>query len=216
MRLSHLVVLIATAATTSATTSIAYAEPAEVEEGPPPDFAVAPPPPAVQPVQVILPPEIKLKPRVPTKFVAIPRLSLTYVNAVQDHLIGSNFAVDLMAARGNLEVGLTLQVDAGQTLTSLTFVWPQWGVTMRWQIADSRVRLGFGFDLGFLVFLRVTDPGGTMTAFSMSPRFDAAVDLARWSQGRALLLTVRAGFSALLGADDIPAGSVSAGLGVRL
>ena len=198
--------------------------PPPVEEGPPPEFAppppvlvpVPPPPPLDQPPPLPGPfvPVVLEKPKPKSRFSVAPRVSLSYLYASEDHLVGANLALDLMAAGPKLAAGATIQADIGKTVTGLTYAWVQWGARLRWKIG-TRVQLGLGAGIGFLFFERATVRNDPMKAFTFGPELDGAIDLVQFSDGRALFLTARTGFSIVLLSFQPIVAQLSAGLGFR-
>lgn len=191
------------------------APPQQPEPLPPPTTmppAVAPPPPAI--VVEGLPEELRPKPRVKARFSASPRVNIGYTYAVEDHLIGANIAVDLMAETPKFAGGGTVQLNLGRTVTGLTFAWLQWGGRFRWAVS-SRARLGFGFNVGFVFFERATVRNDPMKAFTFGPELDLAVDLVQFGQNKALFLSANAGFAAMVLAFQPVAATLGSGLGIR-
>lgn len=199
------------------------APPPDEPQQPPPDPLPPPtmPPPAVvpsvpPPVVVIegLPEELRPKPRTKARFSASPRVNIGYTYAVEDHLIGANIALDLMAETPKFAGGGTLQLNLGRTVTGLTFAWLQWGGRFRWAVS-SRARLGFGFNVGFVFFERATVRNDPMKAFTFGPELDLAVDLVQFGQNRALFLSANAGFAVMILAFQPVAATLGSGLGIR-
>lgn len=193
------------------------------EEQPPPEWQPPPPDPTLLPPPVVAPPPgegpppallVQPKPVTKSRFLVTPRVSFGYIYAVEDHLFGANLALDLLGATPKFAGGATLQVDLGKTLTGLTFAWLQWGARFRWGLSP-RVRLGFGFNLGFLFFERATVQNDPMKAFTFGPDLESTIDLVQFSDGRGLFLSARGGFSVVLIAFQPVAGYLSAGLGFR-